>query len=84
MPVTAKSPVQSQTSLCGAFNGNSSTETDFSPSTSVFPVSITQPLMHTHSSINEAIESQELTALLKNALIEMHLDFEKRWKMILT
>jgi hypothetical protein len=50
----------------------------------ISPVSITQPMMHTHSSINEAIESQGLTALLKNTLIEMHLDFEKRWKVILT
>ena len=45
--LTAKADVQSKISLCDIFGRQSGPETGFSPSTSVSPVSIIPPMLHT-------------------------------------
>jgi len=84
MPVTAEARVQSQTSLFGAFNENTSTETDFSPSISVYPCQY-------HSTNDSYLFLYKLGHLISGTdrIVTEHiyrneLDFGKRWKMILT
>jgi hypothetical protein len=47
-PLAAESRVRSQIRSCGICGGHSGAETGFSPSTSVFSVSIFSPLLLTH------------------------------------
>jgi hypothetical protein len=50
-PLTVKARVRSPVSPCEICGGHSGTVTGFSPITSVFPVSIIPPMLHTHSYI---------------------------------
>jgi hypothetical protein len=47
-PLAAEAKVRFQASLCELYSGQSGTGTGFSPSTSVFPVSIIPLVLHTH------------------------------------
>ena len=47
-PLNAEAQFRSQTSSCQVFGGQSGTGTGFSPSSSVFPVSIILPIILTH------------------------------------
>ena len=54
-PLTAEAQFRSQTSSCEIFVGHNGTGTGFSPSISVSPVSIIQPLLHTHFHLHVAL-----------------------------
>jgi hypothetical protein len=47
-PLTAESRVRTRVSPCGICGGQSGTETRFPPSSSVLPVNIIPPLIHSH------------------------------------
>jgi hypothetical protein len=48
-PVTTRKRIQSQARLCWLCGEQRDSGTDFSPSTFVFPVSVTARVFHTHS-----------------------------------
>ena len=53
-PTTAEVRPQFHASSCGICGAHSDTETDFSPSTSVSPVSVIPPTLHDHSFIHSS------------------------------
>jgi hypothetical protein len=54
-PLTAEAQTQSKAILRGICGGQSGTGTGFCQSTSVSPVSIIPPILHTHSLITDTI-----------------------------
>ena len=65
-------PVSTPRSLRRICGGHTGTETSFSPSTSVFPLSMSfqQCPMVIHSTITDDIQSRQLTASLNNTLTD--------------
>ena len=58
-PLTAEAQVRSQVSPCAIYGGRSGTETGFSPSSYVFPVSGIPPPFHTHLHLHAALIRRE-------------------------
>jgi hypothetical protein len=58
MNLTAEDQVQNQATLSGIYGRKSGTEKGFSPNISVRPV-IIPPKIHTHSSITDAVSTQQ-------------------------
>ena len=67
-PLTAEVRPQPHASPCGICGTQSDTGIDFFPSTSVSPVSVIAPMLQDHSfihsSITDAVPSQQVTASL--------------------
>jgi hypothetical protein len=65
-PLTAEAQFRSQTSSCEVFVGHVGAVTGFSPSTSVSPVSIIPPMLHTHLHLHVALTRRTNGAKLEN------------------
>ena len=70
--LTAEARVQSKASLCEIFSGQSGPVTGFSPSTSVSPVSIIPPILHTVLRLVPQAQTEEAWEPSKH-----HRSFEK-------
>jgi len=71
-PVIVDVWVQTQGSLCGIFDRNSGTGTVFPWVLSVSVISTLQPTSHTHSFINDAIQTYWLRVQLNNESTHTH------------
>jgi len=68
-PLTAEAQVRFQVIPCAIYGGQSGTETGFSPSSYVSPVSIIPPMLHTHLDLHAALTRRANRRTLEKGML---------------